>query len=455
MIQNERLKSLNAKDVRPGEYVLYWMQASQRAECNHALEYAVRRANERRQPVVVFFGLTDRFPDADERHYAFLLEGLAEVEQRLLKRGIRLVIKKVSPELGAVEMSRRASLAVVDRGYLRIQKAWRIKAAGEMECPLIQVETDAVVPVEEASAKEEYSAATIRKKIQSKLKNYLVPLKERKPLKDSLGLDFETLDVSDLDSVLNRLDIPRLIKRTAYFKGGPDQARKRLQAFTKNKLDHFPELRNNPTADYISHLSPYLHFGQISPLAIALNVMESGSPGQAAFLEELIIRRELSLNFVRYNERYDSFEGLPVWAQKTLRQHESDLRPAVYTQDKLAAAETHDPYWNAAQKEMAVTGKMHGYMRMYWGKKIIEWSPSPEEAFATALHLNNAYELDGRDPNGFAGVAWCFGKHDRPWQGRKIFGNVRYMNDRGLLRKFDADRYARMIAELEDPRKPE
>jgi deoxyribodipyrimidine photo-lyase len=448
MIQKERIRFLNAKDPKKGDYVLYWMQASQRTESNHALEYAVRQANEVRQPLVVFFGLTDRFPEANERHYAFMLEGLAEVEQELKKKGIRLVIQAVSPELGAVEMSRRASLAVVDRGYLKIQKAWRIKAAGEMECPLVQVESDAVVPVEEASAKEEYSAATIRKKIQAKLKDYLVPLKEHKPLKDSLSVDFETLDLQDTEKVLARLGIERDVKKSAFFVGGTAQARKRLQAFIKDKLDHFPDLRNIPTADYLSHMSPYLHFGQISPLSIALKVSEASSPGKESYLEELVVRRELSLNFVRYNEAYDSFEGIPSWAQKTLKLHEPDPRPAVYTREELEAAKTHDPYWNAAQLEMVLRGKMHGYMRMYWGKKIIEWSRTPEEAFAAALYLNNKFELDGRDPNGYAGVAWCFGKHDRPWQGRKIFGNIRYMNDRGLLRKFDADRYVKMIEEL-------
>jgi deoxyribodipyrimidine photo-lyase len=451
MIHKERIKSLNAKDSQRGDYVLYWMQASQRAGCNHALEYAVRQANELRQPLVVFFGLTDRFPEADERHYAFLLEGLAEVEQELKRKGVRLVVRAVSPEQGALEMSRRASLAVVDRGYLKIQKTWRMKAAGDLECPLVQVEADAVVPVEETSSKEEYSAATIRRKIHLKFRDFLVPLKERKPLKDSLSLEFETLELDDIEKILRGLDIARSVKRTAFFRGGTAQARKRLQAFIKNKLGHFSDLRNNPTADYCSQMSPYLHFGQISPLEIALKISETGSPGTEAYLEELIVRRELSLNFVRYNDHYESFEGIPSWAQKTLKLHEADPRPVVYTRDELEGAETHDPYWNAAQQEMVVKGKMHGYMRMYWGKKIIEWSRTLEEAFVTALYLNNKYELDGQDPNGYTGVAWCFGKHDRPWQERTIFGNVRYMNDRGLLRKFDADRYVNMVEQLKNP----
>ncbi len=445
MIHKERIRFLNAQDTPKRDYVLYWMQASQRAECNHALEYAIHQANEMRQPLVVFFGLTDRFPEANERHYSFMLEGLAETEQELEKKGIRMVVKACSPDQGAVDMSRRASLTVVDRGYLKIQKAWRARAAGEMECPLVQVESDAVVPVEEASAKEEYTAATIRKKIRSRLKDFLVPLKERKPLKDSLALDFERLELRDWSKVLAGLRVDRSVQESPFLKGGTSQARKRLRSFIKDKLDHFSELRNIPTADYLSHMSPYLHFGQVSPLAVALKISETASPGKEDYLEELVVRRELSLNFVRYNEKYDSFEGLPAWAQKTLRLHEADPRPALYNREELEAAKTHDRYWNAAQEEMVLLGKMHGYMRMYWGKKIIEWSRTPEEAFATALYLNNKFELDGRDPNGYAGVAWCFGKHDRPWQERKIFGNVRYMNDRGLMRKFDPDRYVSMI----------
>jgi deoxyribodipyrimidine photo-lyase len=190
-------------------------------------------------------------------------------------------------------------------------------------------------------------------------------------------------------------------------------------------------------------MSPYLHFGQISPLDIALKVLQSDSPGKDAYLEELITRRELSINYVFYNQYYDTFGGLPRWAQKTLTTHQGDERTSTYSPAQLEGADTHDPYWNAAQREMVLTGKMHGYMRMYWGKKILEWSSSPEKAFDTASFLNNKYELDGRDPNGYAGVAWCFGKHDRPWATRNVFGNVRFMNSAGLRRKFDADKYAR------------
>jgi deoxyribodipyrimidine photo-lyase len=449
MIQSTRIRTLNARDVRKGDYVLYWMQASQRAECNHALEHAVRRANELRLPIVVFFGLTDGFPEANERHYAFMLEGLAEVNAALERKGIRFVVRHIAPDEGAAALAERAALVVTDRGYLRIQKSWRASAAAKMGCPLVQVETDAVVPVEEASPKQEYAAATFRPKIRRKLEEYLVPLKERRPVKNSLSLEIESLDIADTAGLLAGLEIARDVKKTDAFRGGTSEARKKLQIFFKDRIDHFRDLRNNPALDYLSHLSPYLHFGQISPLFVALKVTETGSPGAEAFLEELIVRRELSLNFVHYTPRYDEFEeAVPAWARKTLEAHSGDHRPVLYPCADLEHGRTHDPYWNAAQLEMVRTGKMHGYMRMYWGKKILEWSASPEDAFRTALFLNNKCELDGRDPNGFTGVAWCFGRHDRPWQTRPIFGSVRYMNDRGLCRKFDADLYVKKVGLL-------
>jgi deoxyribodipyrimidine photo-lyase len=448
MFQKERIKALNRKEVKKGAYVLYWMQASQRAEYNHALEYAIIKANELRQPIIVFFGITDNFPEANERHYTFMLEGLKEVKQSLEKRGIQMVILHQSPEMGAVRLAKKASLVIVDRGYLRIQRKWRNDVANQINCSLIQVESDIVVPVEEVSNKEEYAAATIRPKIHRKLSHFLVPLKQGDPVIDSLSLDVESFPIENIDKALSKLHIDRSVKRVNSFQGGTKEALKHLELFLEGKLNRFPELRNDPTIDYLSHMSPYLHFGQISPLFIALEVKQTKSSGVEAFLEELIMRRELSMNFAFYNKKYDSYEAVPEWARKSLRSHQKDKRQYLYHLEELEQAKTHDPYWNAAQREMVIKGKMNGYMRMYWGKKILEWSKKPEEAFRVALYLNNKYELDGRDPNGFTGVAWCFGKHDRPWGERPIFGNVRYMNDKGLKRKFDADKYVKMVSQL-------
>ncbi|MGB9698141.1 MAG: deoxyribodipyrimidine photo-lyase [Thermodesulfobacteriota bacterium] len=453
MIQKERIKILNQKPLAKGAYVLYWMQAAQRTEYNHALEYAIIQANELRQPLIVFFGITDRFPEANERHYFFMMEGLREVKQDLQERNMQMVIWLKSPEEGAIKMAQKATLVVVDRGYLRIQRGWRDKVASHIGCPLIQVEGEVIIPVEEASPKEEYSAATLRPKIKKKLSHFLTSLQQRNPVFSSLSMEFSSFDIMDLEKAISKLNIDRRVKKAPYFQGGTKEAKKHLQIFLEKKLDHFGQLRNDPTVDYLSHLSPYLHFGQISPLYIALKVLERDSLGKESFLEELIIRRELSRNFVFYNPQYDSFGGLPEWAKKTLKEHQKDRRPYLYALEDLEAAQTHDIYWNAAQKEMMLTGKMHGYMRMYWGKKIMEWSKSPEDAFRHTLYLNNKYEIDGRDPNGFAGVAWCFGKHDRPWEERPIFGKVRFMNEKGLERKFAIKKYVEKIMKVEEAQK--
>ncbi len=441
MVEGERVKVLNRAAPARGDYVLYWMQASQRAKCNHALSYAAAAANEHRQPLVAFFGLTPSYPCANIRHYHFMLEGLAETQAEMAGRGIALVVRKVSPPKGAVELSRRASLVVVDRGYLRLQRQWREQAASRMSCPLIQVESDVVVPVEAASPKEEFAAAAFRPKVNRLLERFLVPPREEWPKKSSLSLGLEGLDLSGLDGVLRGLRIDRSVPPVVAMRGGTSQAEARLAVFISDHLEHYAELRNDPSLDRGSCMSPYLHFGQISPLHIALEVSGAGGPGAKAYLEELIVRRELSMNFVYHNPGYDSLRGLPGWAINTLREHARDKREHVYSPVELEEARTHDPYWNAAQKEMVATGRMHNYMRMYWGKKIVEWSGTSEEAHAAAVHLNNRYELDGRDPNGYTGVLWCFGKHDRAWKERPVLGKLRYMSADGLRRKFDIETY--------------
>ncbi|MBD3346115.1 MAG: deoxyribodipyrimidine photolyase [Chitinivibrionales bacterium] len=445
MIHPARITGLNSKPLAKGDYVLYWMQQSQRAEYNHALEYAIEKANELQIPPVVFFGITNNFPDANRRHYRFMLQGLRDVQASLEKRGIRFVVQDISPEKGAETLTQKASLLVTDRGYLKIQKKWRNKVAGSVPCSMVQVESDVVVPLETAVQKEQYNAAAIRSKITPQLHEFMKPLGETKPRNSSRKLKFKHFDISDIDKALNRLSINDDISDITWLTGGTGNANKILDTFISHKLDRFGDLRNDPSRDYQSHLSPYLHFGQISPLYVALKVSGTKSPGKDAFLEELIVRRELSMNFVHYNPHYDSLDAIPEWARATMKNHKKDKRPASYSVKELEQAATHDSYWNTAQKEMIVRGKMHGYMRMYWGKKIIEWSKSPEEAYEFMLYLNNKYFLDGRDPNSYTGVAWCFGKHDRAWKERKVFGKVRYMNDKGLKRKFDIEAYVKKV----------
>jgi deoxyribodipyrimidine photo-lyase len=449
MIHPERVRKLKDQPLQKGRFVLYWMQASQRVEYNHALEYAIRQANDQNLPLVTLFVLTDQFPEANLRHYTFMLEGLKEVKRRLEEKGIVFVVLKGTPDQEVAQVSRQSSMVVTDCGYLRVQREWRKYVSEHAPCPVAQVETDVVVPVEEAYPKEAYSAAVLRPKINDQLKKYMIPLSAT-PVKRTLrSLDLKGLDLEKtIPQVLSSMSIDRTVPPVSHFRGGTAEAKRRLTDFVVNKLKDYGELRNDPSLGYVSHMSPYLHFGQISPLYIALEVQNSGRvplKSRETFLEELIVRRELSMNFAYYNPNYDAFKGVPEWARRTLKNHQRDKRESLYSREELEEARTHDPYWNAAQREMVITGKMHNYMRMYWGKKILEWTLTPEEGFRTALYLNNKYELDGRDPNSFTGVAWCFGKHDRPWGERRIFGQVRYMNDAGLRRQFKIDEYVRKV----------
>ncbi|MFW6071748.1 MAG: deoxyribodipyrimidine photolyase, partial [Candidatus Bipolaricaulota bacterium] len=319
-----------------------------------------------------------------------------------------------------------------------------------IDVELVQVEGNVVVPVETASKEEEYAARTIRPKINEKLDEFLEVHQIPEPKEPSLDLD-TPLETSDPEVLLDELEIDRSVKPVSRFSGGTSEAEELLEDFIEDKLEEYPDKSSDPGEDYLSHMSPYLHFGQISPVYIANRVREAGGPGVEDYLEQLIVRRELSINFVHYNQNYDDFGSiLPDWAFESLMEHKDDERKYLYTLEEFENAETHDPYWNAAQKEMNLTGKTHGYMRMYWGKKILEWTPNPERGYEITLYLNNKYELDGRDPNGFTGVAWCYGKHDQGWKERPVFGKTRYMNANGLERKFDIQSYVDKISNIEE-----
>ncbi len=452
-IPQSRLKQLNDRPVRPGRYVLYWMQQSQRAEENHALEFAIERANQCGVGVVVIFGLTADYPEANRRHYTFMLEGLQDSVEALARRGIPMVVRVGNPPEVALSLADDACILVCDRGYLRNQKAWRREVAERSPCAVCQVESDVVVPVEVTSGKAEYAARTIRPRIHREWDRYLVEF-ESIALENPVSSPADGLDLRDIDRAAGQLglsaDLPAV---GAWFRGGTCEAKRRYDEFLGEKLTRYSEHRNQPQTDDVSGMSPYLHFGQVSPLYLAIEARRrlAVAPRDVeTLLEELIVRRELAVNFVEYTHDYDSFECLPSWARTTLGKHESDRRPHLYSREELVSARTHDPYWNAAMMEMVQTGFMHNYMRMYWGKKLLEWSSSPQEAYRTALTLNNRYFLDGRDANSFAGVGWVFGLHDRPWAERSIFGTIRYMAASGLERKCDIQAYVEKIDRLVD-----
>ncbi len=445
----DRVKPLNDRAPREGDFVLYWMQQSQRAQDNDALEYAAAQANLLDLPLVVCFGLTS-YPEANLRHYTFMLEGLAETAATLRQRRIQFVLKLDEPPEVARQIGQRAALLVTDRGYLRIQKVWRKKLASTARCPVVEVESDVVVPIEMASEKQEFAARTLRPKLERVFAKYLVRPAKTKLRKGSLGLELGGEEISP--ALLQRLQLDDSVPAvTSFFRGGTGAAKTIFRRFLREDFRDYREHRNQPQTSDVSHMSKYLHFGQISPVWLALEARKqknAGAKNVASFIDELLVRRELAMNFCHFHEAYDTYDALPTWARESLGEHRGDKRAHVYSRAELEAGATYDPYWNAAMREMRVTGYMHNYMRMYWGKKILEWSPSPEEAHATALAINNRFFLDGRDANSFANVGWLFGLHDRPWPEREVFGKVRYMNAAGLERKCDIRAYVAEVNAL-------
>lgn len=456
MIEQDRIDVVNDRPEVDGRYVLYWMQASHRTHFNHALEHAVRLANARGQPVVVAFGLTDSYPAANARHYAFMLDGLADVASALAARGVRFVLRRGDPAEVAIGMARAASVLVVDRGYLRCQRQWRARVAEAVCCRMVEVESDVVVPVETASDKREYAARTLRPKLRRLWPSYLGGLSTTPvnvPSIDMDGLMTQwNLEPGEGRRLLARLNVDRSVPPVPGLAGGEREAQQRLNAFLRDVLPDYRARRGDPNAMHVSTLSPYLHFGQVSPVDIARRVLDADAPqvDRDAFLEELIVRRELAVNFVWFTRDYDRWSALPEWARRSLHAHRGDPRPAVYNRRQLEAGETTDVAWNAAMRQMRGRGYLHNHMRMYWGKKILEWSADPEDAFETVLVLNDRWFMDGRDPNSYANVGWLFGLHDRPWPERPVFGQVRAMAASGLRRKFDVDAFVRASPSADD-----
>lgn len=453
-IRPERIQPLNPHTPRQGSHVLYWMEASPRVRCNHALATAIALANAAHVPLLVVYALPPDTTAHNPRQMRVLLEGMPDLADALRKRGIGWWLTP-EPAVDAVPCLARDAVAVVtDRGYLRHQVEERERVARAVPCPVWQVETNVVVPVETLSEKEEYAARTLRPKMHRLLPRFLVPLTMPRVRVRMETLPQIHLARVEVDAAAPQplpepwVDVPA--RAAGVLPGGEGAALSRFRTFLKTGLAAYDTARNDPTLDGTSRLSAYLRAGQISPLEMALALHKAGvenTPSGAAFLEQLLVRRELAVNFVSYNADYDRFASLPTWCQRELRDRTADPRAYTYDRATLDAGATHDPAWNAAQQQMLQTGYMVGYMRMYWGKKVLEWSATPEAAFDTLVHLNDAHELDGRDPNGYAGVAWCFGKHDRPWAPRPVFGTIRYMNDKGLRRKFDIDAYVRRWAD--------
>ena len=450
---------MNTKRVRllqngteSNDFVIYWMSRDQRVHDNWALLFAQKTAKEKKKSLVVIFNLVPDFLEATIRQYGFMLNGLQEVEAELNKYNIPFFLLSGKPEIEIPKFlkNNNASTLITDFDPLRIKRIWKKEVAKKITIPFYEVDAHNIVPCLYVSNKAEFAAYTIRPKIHKLLPEFLDDFPTLQKMKPN---DSIPADKIDWDKVISSLKINREVKEVDWIIPGEKAAVKSLKDFLENRFTKYAEERNDPNKNALSNLSPYLHFGQISAQRTALTIQQfhQRNPSADAFLEELIVRRELADNFCYFNPQYDLFDGFHDWAKETLNQHRKDKRDFVYSLKDFESAKTHEDLWNAAQIELLIRGKMHGYMRMYWAKKILEWSKSPEEALKIAIYLNDKYELDGRDPNGYVGCAWSIGGvHDRAWTERPVYGKIRYMNRNGAARKFDVEAYTNLSFKLVD-----
>lgn len=423
--------------------VIYWMSRDQRVNDNWALIYAQQLAKENRVPFGVVFCLVTDFLSATLRQYHFMLHGLKQVEKSLHKKGIPFFLLPGQPQESIPEFIQKYKIGILvtDFDPLKIKVKWKREITKQVTIPFMEVDAHNIVPCKLASDKLEYGAYTLRPKITRLLPDFLIEYPEVETQTLTFPADIKDFIVSECVSVLTLDD---KVKPLSDFPPGEEEAFSRMHDFIENNLPFYHEKKNNPNEEVTSNLSPYLHFGHISAQRIALEIVKKlpKDTNSDSFLEELIVRKELADNFCYYNPDYDSVNGFHSWAQKTLNEHRKDEREIIYSRQDFENAKTHDELWNAAQIEMVNTGKMHGYMRMYWAKKILEWTKGPEIALGIANYLNDRYELDGRDPNGYTGTAWSIGGiHDRAWSDRPVTGKIRYMSYSGCKRKFDIKQY--------------
>ena len=418
------------------------MQRDRRSSDNWALIYAQSVALEKKVPLIVLYSLNGNFPDSNIRQYGFMLKGLRETIESLRKKDIPVYVVRGDAVQSVLKFinQEKAGLLISDFSPLKVYRNRTSTVSRSLSIPVHIVDAHNIIPVWFTSDKQEYAAYTIRPKILKQLDEFLVPFPEiiKHPFRSMKKP--ENFQAKDF---IEDLIIDKSVSEVSWIEPGETKAFEMLESFIKHRFEKSDELRNDPNQNKLSNLSPYLHFGHISAhrVALVLSKLED-STMKESFLEQLIVRRELADNFCYYNDFYDSFDGFPKWAQTTLNDHRYDEREYVYSPKQFEDAETHDELWNAAQIQMIEEGKMHGFLRMYWAKKILEWSPGPEIALQLAIDLNDKFELDGRDPNGYTGIAWSIGGvHDRPWFERAIFGKVRFMNFNGCKRKFNVTEF--------------
>jgi len=439
-MNKDRIRKLNAVSQGENTGVLYWMDRERRVQDNWALIAAYKTAEAHSVPLHVLYVIPQNFYDANIRTYDFMLKGLKESAKELFDINIHFHMHVGDVSSNVVEFVEKNQISTVftDLASLRLPRQWRDDLKADLKVPFFEVDARNVIPVYITSDKKEFSARTIRPKIHKNLNKFLDKFPVLKKFEFNKGVKLNNFKI---DEIIQSIPMDMSIPSQNKYKPGTKAALKVLNEFIDFKLNNYDELRNDPNKDFVSDLSPYLHFGQISSqtICLALNNIKN-SQAKDVFIEELVVRRELAENFCYYEPNYDNFQGFHNWAQTTLNEHKADERDHLYSLYDFENANTHEPLWNAAQIQMVKTGKMHGFLRMYWAKKILEWTDSPEKALDIANYLNNKYELDGRDPNGYTGTAWSIGGvHDRAWFERPVFGKIRYMNFNGCKRKFDVN----------------
>ncbi len=447
IVEPERIAALNAANAREGgEYVLYWMQASMRAEHNPALEHSSRLANDHGVPLVVAAVIVADYPDASARHFAFMLGGMGQALRAVQRRGATVTVRLGEPVDVIARLADEAVVVITDRGYLRHQREWRDGLADRVDCALLCVEGDVVVPIDVVSDRQEYAARTIRSKINRCRDDFIVELSTTS-IDHTTNVTFSPDSRDDVVELDRFDDIEGLMQSCGistdagpqpvdWITPGTRAARARLDRFL-DEVGSYADDRNRFHSASTSLMSPYLHFGQISPVVIAQAVLDHVGEDAEDYLEELIVRRELAANYVEHCVGYDAWAGLPEWARTSLEAHEGDERDDVYTAGELEAGSTHDELWNAIMDEIRNRGWVHNQLRMYWGKQIIRWTNTPQHAHRTLLELNNRWFLDGRDASSYANVGWCFGLHDQGFQERDVSGKLRPFTDAALRRKDD------------------
>ena len=464
---------------RDADYVLYWMTANRRATRNFALDRALEWCRKLELPLVVLEGLRADYPWASDRHHRFVLDGMRANERAFQDSGALYhpYVERVPGDgRGLLEaLSQRAAVVIADDYPEFFLPRMLAAAATRLDVLLEAVDSNGLLPMR-ATESVYPTAYAFRRFLQKTLPPHLMQFPSERPFEDADPPPADALS-SSITKRWPRADAkllagePRALAALPIDhgvaivdrEGGSERAGREVVEFVRKRLSRYSTERSEPSSDASSGLSPWLHFGHVSAHAVFAEVARvegwtpkkladttagkkegwwGMGPDAEAFLDELVTWRELGFNYARLVEGHDRYESLPDWARVTLELHERDPRPNLYTPAQLESASTHDPLWNAAQRQLVLDGRIHNYLRMLWGKKILEWTRSPRQALDVMIHLNNKYALDGRDPNSISGIFWVLGRYDRPWgPERKIFGTIRYMTSDNTARKFDTDEY--------------